>query len=122
MTFKILTSDINKIIHRSSVRTVEGNDRNHHSDMGRKNHASANIYDKDITEPGSENGEVIIQNDSPPVGHRHNSTYDELKPQPKIITSKNDHNEDYIPLLKRSVTNLVDLIRRTFLLDQQEDG
>ena len=36
MTFKILTSDTNKIIHRSVVRSAEGNDRNYRAEMGRK--------------------------------------------------------------------------------------
>ena len=121
MTFKILTSDTNKIIHRSSVRTAESNDRNHRADMGRKSHISADNYDKDITEPNSENREIIIQNDLLPANHKHNNTYDELKPPPKVITSKNDHTEDDIPLPKMSITNPVDLIRRNFLLDQQEE-
>ena len=36
MTFKILTSDTNKVIYRSSVRSAERGDRNLRADMGRK--------------------------------------------------------------------------------------
>ena len=36
MTFNILTSDTNNVIHRSVVRSEEGNDRNYCAEMERK--------------------------------------------------------------------------------------
>ena len=78
MSFTILISDTNKVIHIPSVRTAKVNDRNYHANMGWKNHTSVDVYDKDMTEPDSKNGEVIIKNDPPPMGHKHNRTYDGL--------------------------------------------
>ena len=58
MTFKILTSDTNKIIHRSSVRSAENFHKNHRADMRRKLKNSDDLPDKKITAPDSDNGEM----------------------------------------------------------------
>ena len=36
MTFKILTSDTNKVIHRSIIRSAESFDKNHRAEMGKR--------------------------------------------------------------------------------------
>ena len=51
LKFKILTSDTNKIIHRSSVRSAEKSDTNQRVDMGRKQHFSGDFNDRNITAP-----------------------------------------------------------------------
>ena len=51
MTFKILTSDTNKIIHRSVVRSASKHAVNHCADMGRKHEESDDLPDKNITAP-----------------------------------------------------------------------
>ena len=51
MTFNILTSDTNKIIHRSLVRSAESYDVNHRADMGRKHEHLYELPDNNITAP-----------------------------------------------------------------------
>ena len=58
MTFKILTSDTNKIIYRSVVRSAESFDRNHRSEMGRNDHHADDLPDRNITAPDSDHGET----------------------------------------------------------------
>ena len=53
MTFKILTSDTNKVIFRSAVRPVTAEDRNLRTEQGR------NAKHCDIFAPDSEDGETF---------------------------------------------------------------
>ena len=48
--------------------------------------------------------------------------YDETKQPPKVVTSRHDHVEDDVELPPMPIMNPEDLVGRTFLLDQQEDG
>ena len=117
MTFKILTSDTNKIIHRSVVRSAEGNDRNYRAEMGRKDQDPQLSYDRDVTAPDSENGETCKISDT-----IFDDNYDESKQPPKVITSRHDYTEDDTPLPSMPIMNPEDLVGRTFLMDEQEDG
>ena len=56
MTFKILTSDTNKVIYRSVVRSAESFDRNHRAEMGRKENHLPVFPDRNITAPDSNDG------------------------------------------------------------------
>ena len=57
MTFKIITSDTNKVIYSSVVRSAESFDRNHRSEMGRKEHHQIDLPDRNITAPDSDDGQ-----------------------------------------------------------------
>ena len=48
--------------------------------------------------------------------------YDDTKHPPKVVTSRYDHVEDDVELPPMPIINPEDLVGRTFLLDQQEDG
>ena len=128
MTFKILTSDTNKVIYRSVVRSAESFDRNHRAEMGRKEHHLIDFPDQNITAPDSDDGQS---------GHDHHSTspideedgeiegpkiYNESTHPPKVVTSRYDHTKDGSELPPMPIMNAEDLVGRTFLLDQQEDG
>ena len=56
MTFKILTSDTNKVIFRSVVRSAETFDKNQRAEMGRRLHAPPLVDDRNISAPDSEDG------------------------------------------------------------------
>ena len=87
MTFKILTSDTNKIIYRSAVRSAETPDRNYRAEMGRKNHLPPTSSDRNIVAPDSEDGEM----GSLPVNKDGEIKGDNV---PKIIMSRHDKPSD----------------------------
>ena len=134
MIFKILTSDTNKIIHRSVVRSAEGNDRNYRAEMGRKTMLEqredtgksllskerlndSSVYDRNITALDSEDGKTsAIKKRS--LG----DNYDESRQPSKVVTSRHDYTEDDTPLPPMPITNPEDLVGRTFLMEEQEDG
>ena len=57
MTFKILTSDTNKVIYRSVVRSAKSFDRNHRAEMGIKETHLPTFPDRNITAPDSDDGQ-----------------------------------------------------------------
>lgn len=127
MTFKILTSDTNKIIYRSCFRSTETFDKNYLAEMGRNQDNLPVFFDRNITAPDSEDGEneADIDLTSPIDGDTNESaelSYDEATYPPKVITSRYDHTEDNVDLPPMPIINPVDLVGRTSLLDQQEDG
>ena len=128
LTFKILTSDTNRVICRSAVRSAETFDKNQRAEMGRKLHTPPLVDDRNIAAPDSEDGNVTqdvpqgLQDvpqgpTSPP-----DVPYDESKQPPKVVTSRHDHTEDDTPLPSMPIMDPQDLVGRTFLLDKQEDG
>ena len=127
MTFKILTSNKNKIIYRSAVRSAETPDKNYGAEMGRKQENIPVIPDRNITAPDSDDGENsdYIDTTPPPDGETKDSTessYNESTHQPKVITSRYDHTEDDVEMPPMPIMNPKDLVGRTFLLHQEEDG
>ena len=125
MTFKILTSDTNKIIHRSVVRSASKHAVNHRADMGRKYEESDDLPDKNITAPDSDYGETDNSDYGEtikPKTESVNKPYDETKHPPKVVTSRYDHVEDDVELPPMPIMNPEDLVGRTFLLDKQEYG
>ena len=65
MTFKILTSDTNKVIYRSGVRSAEGLDKNYRAEMGRKEDNLPVFQDRNITAPDSDDGDRKEPSDHP---------------------------------------------------------
>ena len=123
MTFKILTSDTNKIIYRSAVRSAETPDKNYCAEMGRKQENIPVFPDRNITAPDSDYGDNVDDIDitSPTDGEKKDSTepsYNESTHPPKVITSRYDHTEDDVKLPPMPIMNPEDLVGRTFLLDQ----
>ena len=55
MTFKILTSDTNKVIYRSSFRSTEKGDKTLRDKMGRDSSSTSNP-ERNIFAPDSEDG------------------------------------------------------------------
>ena len=66
-------------------------DTNQRVDMGRKEHFSGDIDDRNITAPDSDDGEIeeITELVNP---------YNETKHPPKVVTSRYDHVEDDVKL------------------------
>ena len=127
MTFKILTSDTNKVIFRSVVRSAETFDKNQRAEMGRRLHNPPLVDDRNISAPDSEDGNIIqdVPQDPQDVPQGPVSSpdilYDESKQPLKVVTSRHDHSEDDTPLPSMPIMNPEDLVGRTFLLDKQED-
>ena len=99
MTFKILTSDTNKIIYRSVVRSAESFDRNHRAEMGRDNNHSDDLPDRNITAPDSDHGEsspdypTFTLSTDGETPKSIDEPYDETKHPAKVVTSRHDHVE-----------------------------
>ena len=99
MTFKILTSDTNKIIYRSGVRSAETFYKNYRAEMGRKQDNLPVFPDRNITAPDSDDGETEENIDltSPTDEERSNPTEpssDETTHPPMVSPiEKNDHPE-----------------------------
>ena len=107
MTYKILTSDTHKLIYRSSVRSDEKGDLNLRADIGRKDIPSPTANDTNIDTPNAHDEKSpTTHEDTPPiiVRSRHDEAMDNM--QPKLML----------------IVNPKDLIGRTFLLNEQEDG
>ena len=113
MTFKILTSDANKVIYLSGVRRAEDFDKNHRSRMRRKEDNLPVFPNRNITASDSDGGERKKFSDHP---------YDEYTHPPNVVISRHDHTEDDVELLPMPIMNPEDLVGRNFLLDQREDG
>ena len=128
MTFKILTSDTNKVIFRSVVRSAETFDKNQRAEMGRRLRAPLLVNDRNISAPDSEDGNAPqgvlrdTQDESQSPASPPDVSYDEFKKPPKVVTSRHDHTEDDIPLPSIPIMDPEDLVGLTFLLDNQEDG
>ena len=121
MTFKILTSDTNKVIYRSSVRSAESNHPNLRAKMGRNAASSpSNTFDnnndslpEDRLENFSEHGEMgsLPKKDFTPSDN-----------PPKVVQSRHDLDDPETPPSPMPIINPTDLVGRTFLIDGQEVG
>ena len=121
MTFKILTSDTNKIIFRSSVRSAEKGDRNLRADMGRtKGKPHSHINDTNIEAPDSDDGDTSsLHNANGEMGS--SNKYDDSTEPPSVLKSRHDQSDTMHPE-PMPIFNPEDLVGRTFLLGEQKDG
>ena len=115
-TFKILTSDTNKVIYRFSVRSAEKGDRKIRAEMGRGSYSVSNP-DSNIFAPDSEHGEDWEMGSSK-IDRPHNFEKNcSSSGPPKIVQSRHDNADENSHPTPMPIFNPRDLVGRTFLLD-----
>ena len=96
--------------------------------MGRKKHHQVDFPDRNITAPDSDDGQSAQDHYSTlPIDEEDREREgpkicDESIHPTKVVTSRYDHTEDGVKLPPMPIMNPEDLVGRTFLLDQREDG